>query len=58
MDNPLLLMPLLVTLVGALVAAVAGLPVLNRRLTVTRLAWLLALAPLAAFGLILWHVII
>jgi multicomponent K+:H+ antiporter subunit A len=54
MSDPLLTVPLLVTLAGALVAAAAGLPALNRRLTVTRLAWLLAMAPLAAFGLILW----
>jgi multicomponent K+:H+ antiporter subunit A len=57
MGNPLLLMPLFVTLVGALVAGAAGLPALNRRLTVTRLAWMLALVPLAAFGLILWYVV-
>jgi multicomponent K+:H+ antiporter subunit A len=56
MSDPLLLVPLLVTLAGALVAAAAGLPAINRRLTVTRLAWLLAMAPLAAFGLILWLV--
>ena len=40
--------------VGVLGAAAAGLPGLNRRLTVTKLAWLLALAPLSAFGLLLW----
>jgi multicomponent K+:H+ antiporter subunit A len=45
--------PLLTILAGVLVAAAAGLPGLNRRLTVTRLAWLLALAPLAACGLLL-----
>jgi len=56
MEELLLLVLLLVPLAGALVAAAAGLPVLNRRLTVTRAAWLLALAPLAAFGLILWGV--
>ena len=49
----LLYAPLLTILVGVLVAAAAGLPSLNRRLTVTKLAWLLALAPLAAFGLLL-----
>ena len=49
----LLFAPLLTILVGALIAAAAGLPGLNGRFTVTRLAWLLALAPLAAFGLLL-----
>jgi multicomponent K+:H+ antiporter subunit A len=56
MNHPLLLVTLLVTLTGALVAAAAGLPAFNRRLTVTWLAWWLALSPLAAFVLILWHV--
>ncbi|MGD8516445.1 MAG: proton-conducting transporter membrane subunit, partial [Anaerolineae bacterium] len=56
MSPPFLFIPLLVTLAGAVVAAAAGLPALNRRLTVTRLAWLLALAPLVAFGLVLWFV--
>ena len=51
--EPLLFAPLLTILVAALVAAAAGLPGLNRRLTVSRLAWLLAFAPLAAFGLLL-----
>jgi NADH:ubiquinone oxidoreductase subunit 5 (subunit L)/multisubunit Na+/H+ antiporter MnhA subunit len=45
---------LFVPLAGALAAAASGLPAVNRRLTVTGAAWLLALAPLAAFGLILW----
>ncbi len=49
----LLYAPLLPLLFGGLVAATAGIPSLNRRLTVTRLAWLLALAPLTAFGLLL-----
>ena len=49
----LLYAPLLTILFGVLVAATAGLPSLNRRLTVTWLAWLLALAPLAALGLLL-----
>jgi multicomponent K+:H+ antiporter subunit A len=53
MSDPLLIVPLLVPLIGALVAAAAALPALNRRLNVSRLAWLLALAPLTAFGLIL-----
>ena len=49
----LLYAPLLITTAGALAAAAASLSGLNRRLTVTRLAWLLALAPLATFGLLL-----
>ena len=49
----LLYAPLLTILVGVLVASTAGLPSLNRRLTVTKLVWLLALAPLAAFGFLL-----
>ncbi len=36
----------------------AGLTALNRRLTVTRLAWMLAPAPMAAFGLILWQTVV
>jgi multicomponent K+:H+ antiporter subunit A len=48
-----LYIPLLVAFAGVLVAAAAGLPALNRRLTVTRLSWLLAVAPLTAFGLLL-----
>jgi multicomponent K+:H+ antiporter subunit A len=58
MSDPLLLVPLLVTLAGALIAAVAGLAALNRRLTVTRLAWLLALVSLVAFGLILSQAVV
>jgi multicomponent K+:H+ antiporter subunit A len=50
MDH-LLYAPLLTILAGVLLAAAAGLPGLNRRLNVTKLAWVLALAPLAAFGL-------
>ena len=48
-----LYIPLLVSLASVLVAAAAGLPAINRRLTVTQLCWLLALAPLTAFGLLL-----
>ena len=57
MNEWLLVTPLLITLSGALVAAAAGLPVLNRRLTVTQSAWMLAVAPAAAFGLIVWQVV-
>ena len=49
----LLYAPLLTILVGTLIAAAAGLPSLNRRFTVTKVAWLLALAPLAALSLLL-----
>ncbi len=51
--EPVLYTPLLAALAGVLVAAAAGMPALNRRLSVTRLCWLLALAPLSAFGLLL-----
>jgi multicomponent K+:H+ antiporter subunit A len=44
---------LLAVFAGVPVAAAAGLPALNRRLTTTRLSWLLALAPLTAFGILL-----
>ncbi|MGD8399127.1 MAG: hypothetical protein PVG11_09745, partial [Anaerolineae bacterium] len=57
MSDPLLIAPLLVTLAGALAAAAAGVPALNRRLTVTRLAWGLAAAPLAAFGLLVGRMV-
>jgi hypothetical protein len=52
MSDLFLPVALLVALVGALLAA-AGLPALNRWLTVTRLAALLALALLAGLGLVL-----
>jgi multicomponent K+:H+ antiporter subunit A len=58
MSDPLLLTALLIPLAGAVFAAAAGLPAVNRRLTVHKLAWLLALAPLAAFGLLLWQVVV
>jgi len=48
-----LLLPLIIIFTGALVAALFGLPSLNRRLTITQLSWLLALAPLTALGLLL-----
>jgi multicomponent K+:H+ antiporter subunit A len=54
MSDLLLPIALLIPLAGALVAAAAGLPALNRRLRVNHLAWLLALAPLASLGSILW----
>lgn len=49
----LLAVPLAITLLGAGIAALAGLPAVNGRLPSPRLGWLLALAPLAALGLLL-----
>jgi NADH:ubiquinone oxidoreductase subunit 5 (subunit L)/multisubunit Na+/H+ antiporter MnhA subunit len=49
MTNTLLALPLLLTLIGAALAAAYGHPALNRRLTITQVAWLLASLPLAAF---------
>ncbi|MGD8903016.1 MAG: proton-conducting transporter membrane subunit, partial [Anaerolineae bacterium] len=54
----LLYAPMLIILAGVLGAAAAGLSGLNRRLTVARLARLLALAPLSAFGLLLRAVVV
>ena len=54
----LLYAPMLIILAGVLGAAAAGAPGLNRRLTVVRLARLLALAPLSAFGWLLWAVVV
>ncbi len=52
MTDPTLLLPLIIIFAGAAIAALFGLPALNRRVTITRLSWLLALAPLAAFILL------
>ncbi len=49
MPNIVLAVPLLLTLLGAGLAALYGHPGLNRRLTITQAAWLLATLPLAAF---------
>ncbi len=49
MFDMVLILPLLLTLLGAALAAVYGHPALNRRLTITQAAWLLASLPLAAF---------
>ncbi|MGD9335955.1 MAG: proton-conducting transporter membrane subunit, partial [Syntrophobacterales bacterium] len=46
-------LPLIIIFSGGLVAALFGLPALNRRLSVTQLSWLLSLAPLTAFGMFL-----
>jgi NADH:ubiquinone oxidoreductase subunit 5 (subunit L)/multisubunit Na+/H+ antiporter MnhA subunit/multisubunit Na+/H+ antiporter MnhB subunit len=48
-----LLLPLIILTLASGIAALFGIPALNRRLTTTRLCWLLALAPLAAFLLLL-----
>ncbi len=50
-----LLIPLIATIVGAVMAATAGYPAINRRITTTQLGWLIALAPAAAFSAILVH---
>jgi len=53
MIEPSILIPLFIIFAGGLIAALFGLPWLNRRLTVIQLSWLLALAPLSAFGFFL-----
>jgi multicomponent K+:H+ antiporter subunit A len=53
MADILLITPLAITLSGALLAALFGLSGLRQRLTTSQLGWLLALAPLSAFGLFL-----
>jgi NADH:ubiquinone oxidoreductase subunit 5 (subunit L)/multisubunit Na+/H+ antiporter MnhA subunit len=53
MTDMRLALPLLLTLTGAALAAAYGHPALNRRLTMTQAAWLLAIFPLAAFVFIL-----
>jgi multicomponent K+:H+ antiporter subunit A len=55
MNNQTLLIPLVACLLGALVAALSGHPLLNRRLSMTQLCWLVALAPLAAFVTVAVH---
>jgi NADH:ubiquinone oxidoreductase subunit 5 (subunit L)/multisubunit Na+/H+ antiporter MnhA subunit len=56
MADPALYLPLVIIFAGSLSAALFGLPSLNRRLTVTQASWLLALAPLTAFVLLLSRV--
>ncbi len=56
MIDPTLLLPLILISAAALIAALFGLPSLNRRLTITQLSGLLALAPLAAFVLLAMRV--
>ena len=56
MNDPLLLLPLFIIFTGALIAAFSGLPALNRRLSIIQLSWLLALAPLTAFLVLLQYI--
>ncbi len=53
MQHVWLALPIILTLLGAALAAGYGHPALNRRLTITQAAWLLATLPLAAFVLFL-----
>ncbi len=53
MEHPQLLVPILLTLGGAGLAALYGRPAFNRRLTVTQAAWALALLPFASFVFLL-----
>jgi len=53
MANIILIVPLVMVLAGALLAALSSLPGVNQRLTSTQLGWTLALIPLSAFGLLL-----
>ena len=50
-----IVVPLAIVLVGALLAALVGLSPMQQRLSITQLAWILALAPLLALGLLLSH---
>jgi len=50
MSAAILLIPLILTLAGAALAAAYGHPAVNRRLSFKQAAWLLALLPLAAFA--------
>ncbi|MEA3336326.1 MAG: hydrogen gas-evolving membrane-bound hydrogenase subunit E [Chloroflexota bacterium] len=51
--SPILMLPLIIIFAAAGVAALFGLPRLNRRLTISQQSWLLSLAPLAAFIILL-----
>lgn len=52
MPDPTLTLPILIIFLGALAAGLAGLPAFRDRLTATRLGWLLAGVPFAAFILL------
>ncbi len=53
MSEPLLIFPIILVFAGALAAALCGTPALNRRLSASRLGWILSLFPLGAFVLLL-----
>ncbi|MDW8267819.1 MAG: proton-conducting transporter membrane subunit, partial [Anaerolineae bacterium] len=53
MRDALLVLPLVLSLIGAGLAALWGLPAFNRRLSTVQAAWLVALAPLTAFVFLL-----
>ena len=53
MFDHIITLPLIIIFGSALLAALFGMPALNRRLTLTQLSYLLALAPFTAFGLFL-----
>ena len=52
LENALYL-PILTLFISGIIAALFGLPALNKRLTTTQLSWLLAVAPLAAMVMVL-----
>lgn len=56
MTDPTLWIPLILIFVAAGLAALFGLPALNRRVRTPQLGWLLALFPLLAFGLLVLRV--
>ena len=55
LENALYL-PILILFISGIIAALFGLPALNKRLSTTQLSWLLALAPLAAMVMVLWGI--
>ena len=54
--DPTLVLPLIIIAVSAILAALLGRPAFNRRIRITTASWLLALAPLLAFLLLLMRV--
>ncbi|MFO7678497.1 MAG: hydrogen gas-evolving membrane-bound hydrogenase subunit E [Chloroflexota bacterium] len=55
-ETPFLLLPLIILFLASGIGALFGIPALNKRLTITNLCWLLALAPLAALILFVRYV--
>lgn len=49
----ILLLPIITIIIAALAALLLGSPLVNRRIPITQMAWVLAAAPLTAFGTIL-----